>query len=63
MYKLRDDGYPTFKKIMNGRKWVGRVRQTTSGFLAKIGDYEAEALTEIAAFREVVAKVSPSIFR
>ena len=58
MYKLRDDGYPTFKKIMNGRKWVGRVSPTTSGFLAKIGDYEAEALTEIAAFREVVAKVS-----
>ena len=58
MYKLRDDGYPTFKKIMNGRKWVGRVSRTTSGFLAKIGDYEAEALTEIAAFREVVAKVS-----
>ena len=58
MYKLRDDGYPTFKKIMNGRKWVGRVSQTTSGFLARIGDYEAEALTEIAALREVVAKVS-----
>ena len=57
MYKLRDDGYPTFKKIMNGRKWVGRVSQTTSGFLAKIGAYEAEALTEIAALREVVAKV------
>ncbi len=58
MYKLRDDGYPTFKKIMNGRKWVGRVSQTTSGFLAKIGNYEVEALTEIAALREVVAKVS-----
>jgi hypothetical protein len=58
MYKLRDDGYPTFKKIMNGRKWVGRVSQTTSGFLAKIGEYEAEAITEIAALREVVAKVS-----
>src|SRR5580698_11449011 len=58
MYKLRDDGYPTFKKIINGRKWVGRVSQTASGFLAKIGDYEAEALTEIAALREVVAKVS-----
>jgi hypothetical protein len=58
MYKLRDDGYPTFKKIMNGRKWVGRVSQTTNGFLAKIGAYEAEALTEIAALREVVAKVS-----
>ncbi len=58
MYKLRDDGYPTFKKIINGRKWVGRVSQTASGFLAKIGDHEAEALTEIAALREVVAKVS-----
>jgi hypothetical protein len=58
MYKLRDDGYPTFKKIVNGTKWVGRVSQTTSGFLAKIGDHEAEALTETAALREVVAKVS-----
>jgi hypothetical protein len=58
MYKLRDDGYATFKKIMNGRKWVGRLSQTPNGFLAKIGDYEAEALTEIAALREVVAKVS-----
>jgi hypothetical protein len=58
MYKLRDDGYPTFKKIMNGRKWVGRVSQTTGGFLAKMGDYEAEALTEIAALRAVVAKAS-----
>lgn len=58
MYKLRDDGYPTFKKIINGRKWVGRVSQTASGFLARIGDHEAEALTEIAALREVVAKVN-----
>ena len=58
MYKLRDDGYPTFKKIVNGTKWVGRVSQTTSGFLAKIGDHEAEAITETAALREVVAKVS-----
>jgi hypothetical protein len=58
MYKLRDDGYPTFKKIMNGRKWVGRVSQTGSGFVAKIGDHIVEAETEKAAFREVVAKVS-----
>jgi len=58
MYKLRDDGYPTFKKIMNGRKWAGRVIQTPGGFLAKIGDHEAEAPTEIAALREVVAKIS-----
>ena len=37
MYKLRDDGYANFKKIMNGRKWVGRVSRTTGGFLGKIG--------------------------
>jgi hypothetical protein len=58
MYKLRDDGYATFKKIVNGRRWVGRVSQTASGFLAKIGDHEAEAQTEIAALREVVAKIN-----
>ena len=57
MYKLRDDGYANFKKIMNGRKWVGRVCQTTGGFLGKIGSHEAEAPTETAALREVVAKV------
>ncbi len=57
MYKLRDDGYANFKKIMNGRKWVGRVSRTTAGFLGKIGNYEAEAVTEAAALREVVAKV------
>jgi hypothetical protein len=58
MYKLRDDGYATFKKIMIGRKWVGRVSQTAAGFLAKIGDHEAEAQSEILALREVAAKVS-----
>jgi hypothetical protein len=62
MYKLRDDGYANFKKIMNGRKWVGRVSQTAGGFLAKIGNYEAESLTEMAALREVVAKVQEHQF-
>ncbi len=57
MYKLRDDGYANFKKIMNGRKWVGRVIRTADGFLGKIGNHEAEALTELAALREIVAKV------
>jgi hypothetical protein len=57
MHKLRDDGYSSFKKIMNGRKWVGRVSPTAGGFLGKIGHYEAEAITETAALREVVAKV------
>ena len=56
MYKLRDDGYASFKKIMNGRKWVGRVSQTAGGFLGKIGSCEAEAPTETAALRAVVAK-------
>jgi hypothetical protein len=62
MYKLRDDGYANFKKIINGRKWVGRVSQTASGFFAKIGDHEADALTEIAALQEVVAKVKGQLF-
>jgi hypothetical protein len=62
MYKLRDDGYAHFKKIINGRKWVGRVSQTAGGFLAKIGSYEAEALTEAAALREVVAKIQGQQF-
>ena len=62
MYKLRDDGYVNFKKIINGRKWVGRVGKTAGGFLAKIGNHEAEALTEMAALREVVAKVQGQQF-
>jgi hypothetical protein len=62
MYKLRDDGYANFKKIINGRKWVGRVSQSAGGFFAKIGSHEAEALTEMAAFREVVAKVQGQPF-
>jgi hypothetical protein len=57
MYKLRDDGYANFKKIINGRKWVGQVSQTDSGFFAKIGTHEAEAVTETAALRQVVAKI------
>jgi hypothetical protein len=62
MYKLRDDGYANFKKIINGRKWVGRVSQTANGFFAKIGNHEADALTEIAALQEVVAKVEGQLF-
>ena len=62
MYKLRDDGYANFKKIINGRKWVGRVSQTANGFFAKIGNHEADALTEIAALQEVVAKVKGQLF-
>jgi hypothetical protein len=61
MFKLRDDGYPSFKKIVNGRKWVGRVSQTDGGFLAKIGNHQAEALTEIAALHAVVAKIQGEV--
>jgi hypothetical protein len=57
MYKLRDDGYANFKKIINGRKWVGRVSRIAGGFHAKIGIHEAEALTEAAALQGVVAKL------
>jgi hypothetical protein len=62
MYKLRDDGYANFKKIINGRKWVGRVSKTASGFVAIIGKHEAEAISEMAALQEVVAKAQGQQF-
>lgn len=55
-YVLRDDGYPTFKKITSGRKWVGRVCKIKEGYLGIIGKTEARAATERAAFDAVVAK-------
>jgi hypothetical protein len=56
IYRLVDVGYPTFKKIMNGRKWVGRVCKTTDGYLGIIGPTQHRATTSDEAFREVVAK-------
>jgi len=55
-YRLIDDGYPTFKKIMNGKKWVGRVAKVTDGYLGIIkGVGEAKGATESEAFRNVAA--------
>lgn len=56
IYRLVDDGYPTFKKIMSGRKWIGRVCKTATGFLGIIGKTEYKGLTERETFNEVVAK-------
>jgi hypothetical protein len=55
-YTLKDDGYPTYKKIVTGRKWIGRVCKTTTGFLGIIGPTQFKAATEKAAFDGVVAK-------
>ena len=57
-YRLRDDGYPTFKKIMNGKKWVGRVvkHHTEPVYLGIIGQTTVRNATEEGAFAEVVAR-------
>jgi hypothetical protein len=55
-YVLKDAGYPTFKKIMNGRKWIGRVCKTTTGYLGLIGPTQYRHPTERGAFDGVVAK-------
>jgi uncharacterized protein with ACT and thioredoxin-like domain len=63
IYRLVDHGYP-FKKIMNGKHWVGRVYRhaDTGRYHGKInakvgGGFEVEAATEAAAFNEVVSRV------
>jgi hypothetical protein len=55
-YRLVDDGYPTFKKIVSGRKVIGRVMKVESGFLGIIGSVSFKARTEAEAYREVVAR-------
>jgi hypothetical protein len=57
-YRLKDDGYPTFKKIMEGRKWVGRVCKSVNppGYLGIIDQTAVRAVTEKAAFEAVVAQ-------
>jgi hypothetical protein len=56
-FTLRNDGYASFKKITEGRKWVGRVAKCADGsFLGIIGRTEVRATTETRAFEEVVAK-------
>jgi hypothetical protein len=56
-YTLRDEGFP-FKKIYNGRKWVGRVcRHGDGGFLGIIkGVGEVRASSEKTAFEEIASK-------
>jgi hypothetical protein len=56
-FKMINDGYPSMKKIMQGRKWVGRVvPHAEGGFLGKIGQDFFRAATEVEAFEGVVAK-------
>lgn len=56
-YRLRDDGYPTFKKILCGKKWIGRVQRQMDGtYLGVIGNGAMRAFTEIEAFEGITAK-------
>jgi hypothetical protein len=55
-YTLKSDGYATFKKITQGRKWVGRVYKNVEGtYTGKIGATERTGGSELAAFESVVA--------
>ena len=55
--RLVDHGY-SFKKIVSGKKWIGRVyfNNNDSLFYGKIGDHVVSAKTEIGAFNEVTAR-------
>ena len=55
-YRLFDAGYPTFKKIVTGRKWIGRVCKTQTGYFGIIGKTEYRGTAEDETFREVVAR-------
>jgi len=56
-FKMINDGYPSMKKIVQGRKWVGRVvPHAEGGFLGKICQDFFRATTEVEAFEGVVAK-------
>jgi len=55
-YRLQDCGYPTYKKIVTGRKWIGRVCKVPGGYLGIIGKTEFKAATERQAFDEVVSR-------
>jgi hypothetical protein len=56
-YRLIDVGFP-YKKIMNGRKWVGRVYQHADGhWICAINKQDmAKGKTPNEAFRDGVAK-------
>ena len=55
-YRLHDDGFP-YKKIVTGRKWIGRVCKCADGtYLGIIGkDMVKECRSEREAFDRVVA--------
>lgn len=56
-FRLIDDGYPTFKKIVTGKKWIGRVCRRAGGdYIGLIGHTTFVAPTEAEAFDEVVAR-------
>lgn len=56
-YVLKNDGYSTFDKIMQGRKWVGRVvKHAEGGYFARIGTIEARGATKAEAFGAVAAQ-------
>lgn len=56
-FTLRDDGY-SFKKIMQGKAWIGRVlrHSVEPRYLGIIGKLTVTAPTEREAFEEVVAR-------
>jgi hypothetical protein len=55
-YRLVDDGYPTFKKIKRGSKWIGDVKKVGQEYVGVIGSITVKAPTEDRAFKEVVAR-------
>ena len=55
-YRLKDDGYPTLKKIYYGRTLVGHVFKEADGFRAVMGKIEAHSPTELGAFQQVLAQ-------
>lgn len=56
-FTLKDDGY-SFKKIMQGRKWVGRVwfNKLDNMYTGKIGQTEHRDVSWVTAFEGAVAK-------
>ena len=56
LYKMRDDGYATMKKIFYGKTQVGHVFKNSDGsYRGKIHNIEVHSATEAGAFQEVVA--------
>jgi hypothetical protein len=56
-YRLVDDGYQAFKKIIIGRRWVGRVvKHAPHDYEAIIGSIVVRQATELGAFEAVVTK-------